>query len=216
MDKLVTIIFLLLSNSLFSQPNDTTWYTKKWEKTNKTNGYYYRISKYNATNKNYTVTDYFPSGKPQMRGNCSSLEPEIKEGLFVYYYDNGNKESEAEYSMNVLIWTKKWNVDGSYESETKTALFPGGIGKLLDFISSNTKYPMKARKKEISGIVMIDFLIDASGKVDSARVTKSIHPLLDKEALRVVKSMPDWTPAETDGKKVKYYYSLPISFKLED
>lgn len=94
--------------------------------------------------------------------------------------------------------------------------FPGGQPALIRHISENTKYPPKAKKKKITGKVVVQFMIDTNGRVnmDSTRVVESVHPLLDQEALRVVSIMPVWKPGRQRGKNVNVYYKLPFNFKL--
>lgn len=91
--------------------------------------------------------------------------------------------------------------------------FPGGIDGLISFLSSNIKYPQDAIKNKISGKVLIQFILSPTGKVEEVTVLESLSPSCDAEAVRVVKSMPDWTPAEYKGKKIKIIQSIPISFK---
>ncbi len=93
--------------------------------------------------------------------------------------------------------------------------FPGGESALLSFIGKNTQYPKEAKEAGIEGKVFLGFVIDKTGKVTNVEVLKSVHPLLDSEAIRVVKSMPDWKPGVQRGKKVKVRYQLPINFRLD-
>jgi len=92
--------------------------------------------------------------------------------------------------------------------------FPGGILELRRWIKSNVKYPETARKQKIMGKVYIGFVINKEGKVEGGKVLRSIDPLLDSEALRVVNSMPNWKPGKQKGKPVKVSFSFPITFHL--
>ncbi|MEZ4722572.1 MAG: energy transducer TonB [Flavobacteriales bacterium] len=94
--------------------------------------------------------------------------------------------------------------------------FPGGQEGLIRHLKQNTKYPAKAKKKKITGKVVVQFMIDTNGRVnmDSASVIEPVHPLLDQEALRVVSIMPVWKPGTQRGKPVNVYYKLPFNFKL--
>jgi TonB family protein len=95
-----------------------------------------------------------------------------------------------------------------------TAEFVGGMKELMNFLSKNINYPTVAAENGISGRVVLRFIIDEQGKIRDVIVLGSIAPILDKEAVRVIKSMPDWIPAELDGNKVKQYYTLPVKFSL--
>jgi len=80
----------------------------------------------------------------------------------------------------------------------------------------NVIYPEEAAKERIQGTVNLRFILDTTGTVKNAEITKSVHPLLDKEALRVVNAMPKWIPGKQNGKVVYVYYNLPIRFKLTE
>ncbi|NPA37521.1 MAG: TonB family protein [Chlorobi bacterium] len=94
--------------------------------------------------------------------------------------------------------------------------FPGGITALHDYIVSNTKYPTKAKRQKISGTVYVNFTVDENGKVTDVYVDKdkSIDPLLDKEAVRVVSGMPDWKPGAQRNHPVPVQMSVPVKFEL--
>lgn len=94
--------------------------------------------------------------------------------------------------------------------------FPGGDAALLDFLMQNTKYPVEAKNKGIEGKVFVSFIIKKNGKVSDVSIIKGADALLDAEAMRVVKAMPDWKAGESDGKKVDVQYQLPLNFKLDD
>ena len=93
--------------------------------------------------------------------------------------------------------------------------FPGGAIALLNYISSNIRYPVEANQKGIQGTVLVQCLIDKIGKVGKAKVLTGISPELDAEAVRVVESMPDWIPGERNREKVSVYYTFPVKFKLK-
>ncbi len=92
--------------------------------------------------------------------------------------------------------------------------FPGGMGKLMQYLGKNTKFPQIAKENGIQGRVFIQFVIDKKGKVTNVEVVRGVDPYLDKEALRVVKAMPAWKPGKQRGKPVKVSYIVPINFKL--
>ena len=92
--------------------------------------------------------------------------------------------------------------------------FPGGAQAMYDWIADNIQYPADALAEGIQGKVIVELVIDQDGKIVNPRVLRGRHPDLDKEALRVVKSMPAWTPARVKGKPVSVANTLPVSFKL--
>jgi len=93
--------------------------------------------------------------------------------------------------------------------------FNGGVAGLLKYIASNTKYPQIAKENGIGGKVYVQFVIDKTGKVTEVSIARGKDPYLDKEALRVVQSLPKWKPGKQRGKPVKVSYVIPINFKLK-
>ena len=79
----------------------------------------------------------------------------------------------------------------------------------------NTKYPEQAKRDKISGKVSVKFVIEKDGSIADPVVVRSVDPYLDKEALRVVKSMPKWKPGKQRGKPVRVSYTVPVIFKLQ-
>lgn len=103
------------------------------------------------------------------------------------------------------------------ELPTKRAEFPGGMGALVQFLQAETRYPKEAQDKKIQGKVLVEFIVDKEGNVTDVNVLKSAHPLLDAEAVRVCRAMPQWTPAQDgEGKYVKSTYQLPFTFEFYD
>ena len=94
------------------------------------------------------------------------------------------------------------------------AQFSGGAEELMNFLRNNLQYPEECKDKAIQGRVIVKFIIDESGKIICPYVYRSLHPALDKEALRIVKLMPDWKPASNNKVPCKVCYTLPILFKL--
>lgn len=93
--------------------------------------------------------------------------------------------------------------------------FPGGDAELMRFISGNLKYPTIAAESMIQGRVVIRFIVAKDGNVSNIEILRSLDPSCDKEAVRVVKSMPKWIPGMQNGRNVPVYYTLPILFKLQ-
>ena len=93
--------------------------------------------------------------------------------------------------------------------------FPGGERRLMYFLSVELKYPPEAKAANIEGTVVVNFLVSTAGKIENVKVIKSVNPALDAEAVRVVGSMPDWSPGKQNGKSVDVYYSIPIEFSLK-
>ncbi len=93
--------------------------------------------------------------------------------------------------------------------------FPGGESEMYKFLGSNLNYPPDARDKNIQGRVYISFVVETDGKITHVKCLRGIGGGCDKEAIRVVKTMPNWTPGMQDGEVVRVRYNLPIVFKLQ-
>ena len=92
--------------------------------------------------------------------------------------------------------------------------FPGGMKRCMDFIQKEMRYPEEAKNAGIQGRVILQFIIEKDGTPAQPRIVRSVHPLLDKEALRIIRQMPKWTPGKQDGKPQRVLYTIPISFRL--
>ena len=92
--------------------------------------------------------------------------------------------------------------------------FPGGQIAMLQYLMKNIKYPEQAVKEGIQGRVTVRFIVEKDGSISDVKPILSVHPLLNKEAVRVVKSMPKWSPGKQNGKPVRVRFNLPVMFKL--
>jgi len=86
---------------------------------------------------------------------------------------------------------------------------------MMSWIGSNIKYPAEAVKEKISGLVLVGFTVSSTGKVQNVKAVRSVSPALDAEAVRVIKSMPDWKPGRQGGKPIDVEFSVPVAFRLE-
>jgi len=93
-------------------------------------------------------------------------------------------------------------------------VFPGGEKQLIEFLKNTVQYPVKAQEAGIQGRVICQFVIEKDGSISEVELVKSVDPLLDAEAIRVIGLMPKWTPAIQRGKEVRMKYTMPINFAL--
>jgi TonB family protein len=93
--------------------------------------------------------------------------------------------------------------------------FPGGVKALRQYLASVVKYPVDAQVKGIQGQVFVKFVVTKTGKIADAKIARGIDPSLDKEAIRVVESLPDWKPGKQRGENVDVSYTIPIAFVLQ-
>lgn len=94
-------------------------------------------------------------------------------------------------------------------------LFPGGEKALLDYVKKHIRYPKTAEADNVQGRVIVQFVVTKTGEIGEVKVVRGKHPDLDKEAVRIVKTLPKFIPGKMNGKEVNVWYTLPIQFRLE-
>ena len=102
-----------------------------------------------------------------------------------------------------------------YETVEQMPEYPGGVVEMTKFLQRNIQYPANAAKNEVEGRVILQFVVEKNGQIGEVKVVRSVDPELDAEAMRVVKSMPNFIPGRQDGKPVAVLYTIPISFKFQ-
>lgn len=93
--------------------------------------------------------------------------------------------------------------------------FPGGQAALMQWLNENIKYPVIAAENGIEGRVIVQFVVSKTGSISDVRVVRGVDPSLDKEAVRVVSNMPNWTPGRQNGTTVNVRFTLPVTFRLQ-
>ena len=93
--------------------------------------------------------------------------------------------------------------------------FPGGPSALMRYLSENIKYPVVAQENGVQGRVVVSFVVERDGSITDVKVARSVDPSLDREAMRVVRSMPHWIPGKQNGSAVRVKYNVPVSFRLQ-
>lgn len=104
--------------------------------------------------------------------------------------------------------------DDVYVTAEQMPEFPGGTAALQKWISKNVRYPAVAHSNGITGKVYVSCVINKEGKVENVKVLRSVDKLLDKEAVRVIKAMPNWKPGMNNGELIKVSYNFPINFQI--
>ena len=94
--------------------------------------------------------------------------------------------------------------------------FPGGTAALMKWLANNVRYPQMALENGISGRVIVKFVVEKDGSVSGVTLVRGVDKDLDREAIRVVKSMPKWQPGKNNGQAVRCYFNLPVNFKLAE
>lgn len=103
-----------------------------------------------------------------------------------------------------------------FVSTEQEARFVGGEDSMMRFVAKNIHYPQIASDAGISGMVYIEFIVNKDGSITKGKIVRDIGGGCGKEALRVIKTMPNWFPAQNNGHKVRSYFTLPISFVLDE
>lgn len=151
-------------------------------------------------------------------------------GLGVCYMEGRGVAKDEERGWEILtknefiqnaqdLYSKQW---GAYIerhpelNKERMPSFPGGASQLASYLSNETNYPYEAFNNKIQGRVIVTFMVERDGSISDAEIIRSIHPLLDKEALRVVNNMPKWIPGMQKGKTLRVKYTLPITFRLSN
>jgi TonB family protein len=179
------------------------------------------IRYYSKKDSGYLVRDYL-NNKLISEGLSRLIFPLIREGHWKQYSQvDGKLKNESEYIDNKLISNIYYVPGGSYIYNVFTYVdknpeYEGGDYELLKFIGENTIYPDKAKENNITGRVIISFILMADGSIQGLDFLQRVDILLDAEALRVVSSIPKnkWKPAEIDSKKVNMPMVLPITFSI--
>ncbi len=110
--------------------------------------------------------------------------------------------------------TEEIEDDVIFSRVEKRAEFPGGMSALRNYLETHLRYPQSALEASIQGRVIIRFIVGRDGSIENPTVHRGVDPSLDEEALRVVRGMPNWIPAENGGRVVRSVFSLPVSFRL--
>ena len=131
----------------------------------------------------------------------------------------GNDESGEVLKAKEVIATEpvkpKEEENKVFDVVEQMPSYPGGNGALMQYLSSHIKYPVIAEENGIQGRVICTFIVERDGSITDVRIAKSVDPSLDKEAMRVVSSMPKWIPGKQNGSAVRVKYTLPVTFRLQ-
>ena len=98
-----------------------------------------------------------------------------------------------------------------YDVVEEMPQFPGGPSALFEYLSNNLQYPVVAEENGVQGRVIVTFIVEKDGSISNAKVVKAVDPSLDKEAIRLVESMPNWIPGKQNGEPVRVKYTVPVT-----
>ena len=124
-------------------------------------------------------------------------------------------EADAETVVEAFEVEEEVEEDEIFTVVETQASFPGGTEKLFKYLNDHIKYPPAAKANDITGRVFVNFVVGKDGTIRDIKILRGVHELLDKEAIRVVKSFPKWSPGKQRGKPVSVSFNLPINFVLK-
>ena len=145
--------------------------------------------------------------------NINLNSPEWCELIF-----NGKNKDYGAYELRADLKDNKEVIEEEtepYVAVEQMPQFPGGNEALLKFISTHLRYPVIAAENGIQGTVTLRFVVSPTGEITKVEVLRQLDPACDKEALRVIKSLPQWVPGKQNGKPVPVYFTVPVRFKLQ-
>ena len=135
--------------------------------------------------------------------------------------DNGqDNRAQFQTAVDEVVVEKKEEKPKEVKEEIHTLVeqmpqFPGGDAALMKYLSSHINYPPMAAENNVQGKVILQFVVEKDGRVGEVKIARSVDKDLDKEAIRVVKSLPKFTPGRQNGYPVRVWYTLPVNFKLQ-
>ena len=164
---------------------------------------------------------YFYNGK-QVKGErpkvSSSLTSTFGENFWIaacYLFEAPPEDPGIKLLQQETTLYDKIKKEKALLKADKMPQFPGGSEALRKYISQSVRYPVDAAKQGQQGKVYVTFIVEKDGSTSSVRIARSVCPSLDEEAMRVIKSMPTWTPGVDNGKLVRVSYTVPINFRLQ-
>lgn len=144
------------------------------------------------------------------------VDDDVKtESIEVTSEDNAQEEIVIQAPVEVKEEEPEEDVNTVFVVVETMPEFPGGQQALFKYLNESVKYPVIAQENNIQGRVIVQFVVERDGSVTDVQVVRSVDPSLDKEAKRVISSMPKWSPGKQRGKAVRVKYTVPVNFKLQ-
>jgi protein TonB len=140
---------------------------------------------------------------------------EAKAAIGVVNFDKGTDDAAAPIPVPAEHAQISEEAEPPFVIVEQMPQFPGGEKELMNFIKNNLRYPVLAQEMGISGVVIINFVIDKEGGISDIKISRGIGSGCDEEAIRVLKLMPKWTPGRQGGRTVRVAYNLPFRFVLK-
>ena len=130
-------------------------------------------------------------------------------------YKPQGPNSESDIADLKQVVTQAAEPEKVFDMVEQMPTFPGGQQELMAYLGKNIKYPTIAQENGTQGRVIIQFVVERDGTISDVHVARGVDPYLDKEAVRVVQSMPKWIPGKQNGKAVRVKFTVPVMFRLQ-
>lgn len=158
-----------------------------------------------------------PAEVPVVENETSAAEeaPEEVVGAVDFEPDNRNDAREQAREVVEERIHQAFDEDKVFTSVEQMAQFPGGEAALMSWVANHINYPATAQENGVQGRVVVQFVVKKDGSIGDVKVVRSKDPDLDREAVRVVKTFPNFIPGKMNGQPVNVWYTLPVSFKLQ-
>lgn len=155
--------------------------------------------------------EYLPEEILAVEEEIPAAEAAPEEIVSVVDFDRGTDD------LNVPVQEEApaSDEDKVFTSVEQMPEFPGGQGALMSWLANHIKYPATAQENGVQGRVVVQFVVKKDGSIGDVKVARSKDPDLDREAVRVVKTFPNFTPGKMNGQPVNVWYTLPVNFKLQ-
>ena len=183
------------------------------------------VSKLNASVKKECVGQKFVYSIWRLDDDCFMFTSGNNQKKSVYLSDKRRKEVKIELEEKQAKEEAERQAREAEEEEQKKNIvydrveempeFPGGPSAMFEYLSKNLKYPTVAENNGIQGRVHVACVIEKDGSITDVKIVKSVDPSLDREAQRLVKSMPNWTPGKQNGKLRRVKYTIPVTFRIQ-
>ncbi len=164
----------------------------------------------NVADNNETRSDGKPTNGNNNDGHSSPSQASSRPNKTT---QNGQNKPEPVRS-EPLYKPQPVNRNSVYDVVEQMPSFPGGISGLRTYLNQNIRYPAEAQENCVQGRVVVSFVVEKDGHISDVTVLRSVDPSLDKEAVRVIRNMPRWTPGKQGGEPVRVRYNVPVSFRL--
>lgn len=164
----------------------------------------------NVADNNETRSDGKPTNGNNNDGHSSPSQASSRPNKTT---QNGQNKPEPVRSKP-LYKPQPVNRNSVYDVVEQMPSFPGGISGLRTYLNQNIRYPAEAQENCVQGRVVVSFVVEKDGHISDVTVLRSVDPSLDKEAVRVIRNMPRWTPGKQGGEPVRVRYNVPVSFRL--